>query len=437
MCGIFGAFQGDQQLVFQDLLKGLTLLQHRGQDSAGIVLSNGNKYYAEKVSDMLSQVDNSFVKMGIAHVRYKTSDGFRSQPLVNDRISLAHNGNVDKSKLQDYLGQNLELESDSEGMLKVLVKSLNGNIDKDSIVNALMTLAYVCKGSYSIILLIKDFGLVLFRDPRGIRPLVYGNKDSMFFAASEDCALDLDSRADITDVNPGEAIFVTENGIDKKIILKSSEYTPCLFEYIYMSRADSFINGISVYDSRVMMGKLLAKQIKKWNLPIDVVVGVPDTGRISAIEVASELGITYKEGFIRNSNVSRTFILDSQKKRNIANKNKFGIIKSVFDGKNVLIIDDSVVRGNTSRNIVTLIRNAGAKKVFLGSCAPAVLSPNTFGIDIKDKSDLVATKGEVYTQNYIGIDKIFYQDLESLTEGLMTLNSNLSGFEVSMFISKS
>ncbi len=461
MCGILGIVANEP--VNQMLYDGLLVLQHRGQDAAGIVTSDGNRFYMHKNNGLVKDVFHTrhmrhlVGNAGIAHVRYPTagsSSAAEAQPFyVNSPfgIVLGHNGNLtnaDKLK-EDMFKQDLRhinTNSDSEVLLNVFAHAIekstkNNVLTSDIIFDAATSVFNRCSGAYAVVSMIANFGLLAFRDPHGIRPLVIGCKETEtgpeYVVASESVALDVLGFKLLRDVEPGEAIFIDLDGnFYSKQCVKSKKRTPCIFEYVYLARPDSLIDGVSVYQTRLNMGKTLAKQIvKNWaNHKIDVVIPIPDTSRPCAQEVALALKADFREGFVKNRYIGRTFIMPGQALRKKSVRQKLNPIKIEFKNKNVLLIDDSIVRGTTSREIVQMARDAGAKKVYLASAAPPVKYPNVYGIDMPTRHELIAhDKTEDQIKQEIGADDLIYQDLDDLKMTVHQENKNLKEFDCSCF----
>ncbi len=461
MCGILGIVAN--QPVNQLLYDGLLVLQHRGQDAAGIVTSDGSRFHMHKNNGLVKDVFHTRHmrtlkgRTGIAHVRYPTagsSSSAEAQPLyVNSPygIVLAHNGNLTNAEqLKDEMFKqdlrHLNTNSDSEVLLNVLAHSIIESNQKnvltsDIIFDATTSVFNRCKGAYAVVSMIANFGLLAFRDPFGIRPLVIGVKETHdgpeYVVASESVALDVLGFKLLRDVNPGEAIFIDLDGnFYSKQCIKNIKQTPCIFEYVYLARPDSMIDGVSVYQTRLNMGATLAKKIKKdWgHLSIDVVIPIPDTSRPCAQEVALMLKTNFREGFIKNRYIGRTFIMPGQALRKKSVRQKLNPIKFEFKDKNVLLIDDSIVRGTTSKEIVQMAREAGAKNVYLASAAPPVKFPNVYGIDMPSRTELLAhNKNDDEILNDIGADALIYQDLDDLKFSVAKENKLLQNFDCSCF----
>ena len=462
MCGIVGIVS--KSPVNQLLYDGLTVLQHRGQDAAGIVTADGRTFHMHKdrglVRDVFRTRDMRSLTghMGIAHCRYPTAgsaaSAAESQPFyVNSPfgVVLGHNGNlVNTAELQRELFQDdlrhVNTNSDSEVLLNVLAHELalaaRGNrLDPDAIFNAVGGVHRRAKGAYAIVAMIAGYGLLAFRDPHGIRPLIIGKHETEngveFMVASESVALDTLGFEIMRDVAPGEAILIDTSGnfFNRQCALNASLH-PCIFEYVYLARPDSVIDGISVYETRSLMGRSLAEKIRREqpDIQIDVVIPIPDTSRPSAVEVAQVLGVKYREGFIKNRYIGRTFIMPGQEQRRKSVRQKLNAMAIEFKGKNVLLVDDSIVRGTTSREIVQMARDCGASKVYFASAAPPVRFPNVYGIDMPSRSELIATgRDAAQIAEAIGADAVFYQDLADLIEDVRSCNSAIKSFDASCF----
>jgi len=462
MCGIMGVVA--RAPVNQMLYDGLLLLQHRGQDAAGIVTSEGKMFHMHKgpgyVRDVFHtrNMRNLSGNMGIAHCRYPTAgsafNSAEAQPFyVNSPfgIVLAHNGNLTNSEAlkQDMFRQDLRhinTNSDSEVLLNVLAHELElaakgSRLDPDAIFTAVANVHRRCRGAYAVVAMIAGFGLVAFRDPYGIRPLVFGRNTSAddleYVVASESVVLAAMGVEMVRDVAPGEAILVNERGeFFSRQCAAKTVLSPCIFEYVYLARPDSVIDGVSVYETRLNMGQQLAEKIKRTmpGLAIDVVVPVPDTSRPSALELAKGLDVPFREGFVRNRYVGRTFIMPGQTIRRKSVRQKLNVMAMEFSGKNVLIVDDSIVRGTTSREIVMMAREAGANKVYFASAAPPVRYPNVYGIDMPTRAELIATgRSEEEIAREISADAVIYQELDALKAAVRAGNPQLTQFETSCF----
>ena len=464
MCGIIGIVANEP--VNQLLYDGLLVLQHRGQDAAGIVTSDGSRFHMHKNNGLVKDVFHTRHmrtlkgNAGIGHVRYPTagsSSSAEAQPLyVNSPygIVLAHNGNLTNAdKLKDDMFKldlrHLNTNSDSEVLLNVLAHSVveatqDNVLTSDIIFDAVTSVFKRCKGAYAVVSMIANFGLLAFRDTHGIRPLVIGVKETEagpeYIVASESVALDVLGFRLLRDVEPGEAIFIDLDGnFYSKKCTEQAKQTPCIFEYVYLARPDSMIDGVSVYQTRLNMGGTLAKKIKRdWsNLSIDVVIPIPDTSRPCAQEVALKLNVNFREWFIKNRYIGRTFIMPGQALRKKSVSQKLNPIKFEFKGKNVLLIDDSIVRGTTSKEIVQMARDAGAKNVYLASAAPPVKFPNVYGIDMPSRNELLAhnkSYDEIIAE--IGADALIYQDLEDLKSTITQETTAIKDFDCSCFDGK-
>jgi amidophosphoribosyltransferase len=462
MCGILGVVA--RSPVNQMLYDGLLVLQHRGQDAAGIVTAEGATFHMHKGSGMVRDVFRTrnmralLGACGIAHTRYPTAGSAWStaeaQPFyVNSPfgIVLGHNGNLtnaDRLK-SDLFRQDLRhvnTDSDSEVLLNVLAHELqegsaNYKLDPAIIFSAVSGVYRRCHGAYAVVAMIAGYGLLAFRDPYGIRPLVFGKMETEhgteYLVASESVALAALGFELVRDVAPGEAIFVDEDGhFYSQICAKETSLNPCLFEYVYLARPDSIIDGISVYEARLRMGESLADKIKHRysDLDIDVVIPIPDSSRPSAMQLANRLNLPYREGFIKNRYIGRTFIMPGQAIRRKSVRQKLNAIGMEFKGKNVLLVDDSIVRGTTSEEIVQMARESGARKVFFASAAPPVRFPNVYGIDMPTREELIANgRSEDEIAYMIGADRLIYQDLDALIEDVHSVNPKVTHFEDSCF----
>ncbi len=463
MCGIIGIVS--QTKVNQALYDGLTVLQHRGQDAAGIVTCDSEgQLFLRKDNGMVKDVFHTrhMLKlngnMGIGHVRYPTagcSTSAEAQPFyVNSPfgITLAHNGNLTNTKvLRDELfksdRRHLNTDSDSEVLLNVLAHELQKTSklkpEAEDVFKAVETVHRRCKGAYAVVAMIAGVGVLAFRDPYGIRPVVIGKKETAtgndYIIASESVAIDFLGYTLMRDIAPGECIFIDASGnIHSQQCAENPVLSPCMFEYVYFARPDSIIDGISVHKSRMRMGAKLAQKIKREfpNHDIDVVMPIPDTSRSAAVQLAEELGVSYREGFIKNRYIGRTFIMPGQTQRKKSVRQKLNPIGLEFEGKNVLLVDDSIVRGTTSQQIVQMARDAGARKVYFASAAPPVRYPNVYGIDMPSPEEFVAHNRDVeQISEEIGTDWLIYQDLEDL-ELAVNKHKDVEGFDTSCFDAK-
>jgi len=461
MCGVVGIVS--TRAVNQALYNALTVMQHRGQDAAGIVTwSAEDGLKARKSNGLVRDVFRQRHMMnlkgntGIGHVRYPTAGGSKSseaQPFyVNSPygICLAHNGNLtNHDELAELLirqdRRHLSTDSDSEVLLNVLAHELqrrvNGRPTAANIFDAVDAVHKRCTGGYAVVAMIIGFGIIAFRDPNGIRPLVLGERERKgtkdYMVASESVALDVLQFERLRDVRPGECVFIENDGILQcRDFDGETRHTPCIFEYVYFARPDTILDDLSVYKARLRMGEQLAGKIVR-EFPdhdIDVVIPIPDTSRTAALQVAYHLGVKYREGFIKNRYIGRTFIMPGQAERAQSVRRKLNAIDLEFRNKNVLLVDDSIVRGTTSRQIIKLAREAGANKVYFASAAPPVRYPNVYGIDMPAASELIANGRNVEEiEKIIGADRLIYQDLNGLIRSVRHGNSAIREFDTSCF----
>jgi len=462
MCGIVGIVSGSGKNVNQEIYDSLTILQHRGQDAAGIVTCKGGRFYQRKDNGMVKDVFRTrhmrdlHGSMGIGHVRYPTAGSASSaeaQPFyVNSPygIAMGHNGNLTNAEevaeeIYRTDLRHLNTNSDSEVLLNVFAHELMEQkklfIDHEDVFNAVRKVHKRVKGGYAAVGIISNIGVVGFRDPHALRPVVVGKRvteeGTDYMVASESVALSGLGFTLEKDLAPGEAVVITEHGdIYYQQCSENPKYNPCIFEYVYFARPDSMMDDISVYKSRLRMGEKLAEKIQReWgDHDIDVVMPIPDTSRTSALELASKLDLPYREGLMKNRYIGRTFIMPGQQLRKKSVRQKLNPIDLEFEGKNVLLVDDSIVRGTTSGQIVEMAREAGAKKVYFASAAPAVRYPYVYGIDMPSPTELVAhnrTTEEV--AEIIGCDKLIYQDLDDLIDAVSVGNDNIPEFDTSCF----
>lgn len=460
MCGIAGIVAHNN--VNQELYDALTVLQHRGQDASGIVTCENGRLHLRKDNGLVRDVftTSQMLKlkgnMGIGHVRYPTAgctSSAEAQPFyVNSPfgLTLAHNGNLTNTEALKHVlfiedQRHINTDSDSEVLLNVFAHELQQlrklKLTVDDVFTAVSRVHQRVRGAYAVVVMIAGFGILGFRDPHGIRPIVFGerktDKGSEFMIASESVALDVLGFDLIRDIDPGEAVFIEESGaLHTKQCSDFVDHCPCMFEYVYFARPDSIIDDIQVYKARLRMGEKLAEKIMRtWpDHDIDVVIPIPDTSRTAALQLANKLRVKYREGFIKNRYIGRTFIMPGQQKRKKSVKQKLNAIDLEFDGKNVLLIDDSIVRGTTSEQIIQMAREAGAKKVYFASAAPPVRYPNVYGIDMPVVAELIAhgrTEDEVCEA--IGADRLIYQDLEDLIEAVRKGNRDIQHFDTSCF----
>ena len=459
MCGIVGIVGRTD--VSEDLIDALTALQHRGQDAAGIVTSS-RTIHQRKANGMVRDVfqshhvDSLRGLMGIGHVRYPTAgseSADEAQPFyVNSPygIALAHNGNLINAR---ELGEavfreelrHVNTQSDTEILLNIFASELARThklqLDADTIFDAVARVHQRCVGGYAAVVLIAGYGVVAFRDPNAIRPICFGARETSegmeYIVASESVALDLLGFEMERDLAPGEAVVITKDGsVHARQCALDPRYSPCIFEFVYLARPDSIIDDVSVYKARLRMGEELARKIlREWpGHDIDVVIPIPETSRTACLPLAYDLGVKYREGFMKNRYVARTFIMPRQRERRRSVRRKLNAIGLEFEGKNVLLVDDSIVRGTTSRQIVQQARDAGARRVYFASAAPPVRYQNVYGIDMPVASELVAfNRTESDVTKAIGADRLIYQTLDGLVESVRRGNPKLSSFDTSCF----
>ncbi|MEX0951280.1 MAG: amidophosphoribosyltransferase, partial [Gammaproteobacteria bacterium] len=460
MCGIIGIV--GKSPVNQQIFDGLTVLQHRGQDAAGMVTYHDGRLNLRKDNGMVRDVFhtrhmlNLKGNIGIGHVRYPTagcSSAAEAQPFYVSSpygICLAHNGNLTNSEslrrdlfLEDL--RHLNTDSDSEVLLNVFAHELQQlgklRLEVDDVFSAVDALHKRCRGGYAAIAMIRGFGILAFRDPHGIRPVVFGQRETEagmeYIIASESVAVSVLGFELIRDLDPGEAIFITANGkLNTRQCADNPEFRPCIFEHVYLARPDSIIDGISVYKARLRMGEKLADKILRLrpDHDIDVVIPIPDTSRTAALPLAYQLGVKYREGFVKNRYIPRTFIMPGQEVRKKSVRQKLNTIELEFRDKNVLLVDDSIVRGTTSREIVQMAREAGARKVYVASAAPPVRYPNVYGIDMPAANEFIAHgRSEDEVCKEIGADWLIYQDIDDLIEAARKGNPKITQFDTSCF----
>jgi len=460
MCGIVGIVGNTP--VSQSIYDGLTVLQHRGQDAAGIVTINDNTFRMRKANGLVKDVFHTRHMMrlqgniGIGHIRYPTagtSSSSEAQPFYANSpfgISLAHNGNLTNAdELKSWLNidarRHVNTTSDSEILLNILGHELqeNGKFDltPDDIFTAIANVHKRVRGAYATVALIIGNGMIAFRDPNGIRPLVFGKRETEkgaeYMVASESVALDACDFKFVRDVAPGEAIFINENGqFHSKQCAENPKFSPCIFEFVYFARPDSTMDKISVYASRLEMGKKLGEKIAiEWaDEDIDVVIPIPETSCDSALQIAQTLNLPYRQGFVKNRYIGRTFIMPGQEMRKKSVRRKLNAISAEFAGKNVLLVDDSIVRGTTSEQIIDMARSAGAKKVYFASAAPEIRFPNVYGIDMPSATELIA-HGRDHDDicQLIGADKLIFQTIADLEAAVSIANPEIKEFETSVF----
>ncbi|TWH76561.1 amidophosphoribosyltransferase [Azomonas agilis] len=460
MCGIVGIV--GKSSVNQSLYDALTVLQHRGQDAAGIVTCHDGRLFLRKdnglVRDVFQQrhMQRLVGNMGIGHVRYPTagsSSSAEAQPFyVNSPygITLAHNGNltnVDQLNKEIYESdlRHVNTNSDSEVLLNVFAHELavQGKLQptEEEVFAAVSKVHERCRGGYAVVAMITGYGIVGFRDPNAIRPIVFGQRHTEsgveYMIASESVALDVLGFTLIRDLAPGEAIYITSAGeLFTRQCSDHPRYSPCIFEHVYLARSDSFMDGVSVYKARLRMGEKLAEKILREysDHDIDVIIPIPDTSRTAAMELATRLGVKFREGFVKNRYIGRTFIMPGQAARKKSVRQKLNAIPLEFKGKNVMLVDDSIVRGTTCKQIIQMARDAGARKVYFCSAAPAVRYPNVYGIDMPSVHELIAhnrTTEEV--AQLIGADWLLYQDLQDLIDSVAGPKVKIKEFDCAVF----
>ena len=463
MCGIVGIVSHGP--VNQALYDALTNLQHRGQDAAGIMTEENGHLRLRKTNGLVRDVFQQHHmtrltgNIGLGHVRYPTAGSAsmaEAQPFyVNSPygVALAHNGNlVNTDELKRLVirrdRRHLNTGSDTEVLLNVLAHELGrqdgSDLTPDAILNAVEAVHRRCSGAYAVVAMIIGYGIVAFRDPNGIRPLVLGTRRTFTgmerMVASESVALDALGFDLDRDILPGEGVFIDRTGrVHSRESADRKPHSPCIFEFVYFARPDSIIDKISVYKARLRMGERLAGKILRLRPEhgIDVVIPVPDTSRTAALQVAHELGVKYREGFIKNRYIGRTFIMPGAAERRASVRRKLNAIGLEFKGKNVLLVDDSIVRGTTSQQIINLAREAGARKVFFASAAPPVRYPNVYGIDMPAANELVVSGRTVQeVQEIIGADWLVYQDLEDLEQAVNHEDTDINIFDTSCFSGK-
>ena len=460
MCGIVGIV--GQSPVNQAIYDALTVLQHRGQDAAGIITEENGRLYMRKRNGLVRDVFQARHMLGLrgniglGHIRYPTAGSaslHEAQPFyVNSPygICLGHNGNlVNADELKQLIvhkdRRHLNTTSDSEILLNVFAHELaghdSGGLKPDDILAAVHAVHDRCSGAYAVVAMIVGHGIVAFRDPHGIRPAVLGVRKTPNgverMVASESVALDALGFEFERDVLPGEAVFIdTDGNIYSRAYEGDAVFSPCIFEYVYFSRPDSIINKVSVYKARLRMGETLAEKILRLRPQhdIDVVIPIPDTSRTAAMQVAHGLGVKYREGFIKNRYIGRTFIMPEQSARQASVRRKLNAIDLEFRGKNVLLVDDSIVRGTTSQQIIEMAREAGARRVYMASAAPPVRYPNVYGIDMPAASELVAAgRSDREVEKIIGADWLIYQDLDDLVDSVKHERAKITTFDTSCF----
>ncbi|HVK33165.1 MAG TPA: amidophosphoribosyltransferase [Burkholderiaceae bacterium] len=459
MCGIVGVIS--KQPVNQLIYDALLLLQHRGQDAAGIVTMQGTKCFMHKARGMVRDVFRTRNMrglpgtVGLGQVRYPTAGNAyneeEAQPFYVNApfgIVLVHNGNLTnahtlKNELFEIDRRHINTGSDTEVLINIVAHELelaarDLPLTPDEVFKAVAAVHRRIKGSYAVIALIAGHGLLAFRDPYGIRPLVYGTSaDGETLVASESVALEGTGHKLVRDVAPGEALFIDLEGrVHARQCAQNPTLNPCMFEFVYLARPDSVMDGISVYQARLNMGETLAQRVISTMPPsaIDVVIPIPESSRPSAMQLAQKIGKPYREGFVKNRYVGRTFIMPGQAVRKRSVRQKLNAMVQEFRGRNVLLVDDSIVRGNTSKEIVQMAREAGARKVYMASAAPPVRFPNVYGIDMPTREELIAADRSVEEiREFIGADALIYQDVDAMKRVVAALNPKVVSFEASCF----
>ncbi|KAL4266190.1 Amidophosphoribosyltransferase [Pleurotus pulmonarius] len=465
MCGILGLLLHDPSVdAAPEICEGLALLQHRGQDACGIITCGPKgRFFQCKANGMVRDIfDGASLSrlvggMGVGHVRYPTAGSFNNaeaQPFyVNSPygIVFAHNGNlINTASLLQFMDatahRHINTSSDSELLLNIFADNLQQTgkfrINEDDIFTAIGGLMSQCKGAYACVAMLAGFGIIAFRDPNGIRPVGMasrkaGNgKDYLF--ASESVVADASGFSEWEDVRPGEAVIITRNNVSRRQVAPPAQFAPDIFEYVYFARPDSVLDGVSVYRSRMAMGDALADEVQRvlteHNLSVDVVIPVPDTSRVAALNLAQKLKLPYREGFIKNRYVGRTFIMPGQQMRKKNVRRKLNAMALEFSGKNVLLVDDSIVRGTTSKEIIQMAKDVGAKKVIVASCAPPIRHSNVYGIDMPSRTELVAHDRDTSEiASAIGADLVIFQTLPDLISSVRQFNLSLTTFDCSVF----
>lgn len=461
MCGVLGIY--GHQYVAQDIYDGLLTLQHRGQDATGMATFDGARFHMKKGLGLVKDVFrtrnmlNLQGNMGIGHTRYSTVGSGAvedAQPFLSHAffgVALAYNGNLFnswglKKELFDKDHRFVNSDCDAEIILNVFSKALTkqkvkSEVRFEHICKGVKSVFKRARGAYSVVSYIAKHGMIAFRDPHGIRPLIFGKRTNGLYEdyifSSESVTLDVLGFQKIRDVMPGEAIWIDENHKIHSKVLAKKKFIPCIFEYIYFARPDSLMNEISVYKARLRMGEKLAKRIKASGLKIDAVMPVPDSGRAAALSLAQKLKIPYREGLVKNRYIGRTFIMPGQELRKKSIRYKLNAMRLEFEGKNILLVDDSIVRGNTSKEIVRMCKNAGAKNLYFASYSPPVKYPCVYGIDIPTSQELIASTSTVdEICKFIEADRLFYADLKDTFDSCKVGNPKVRDFCMACFDGK-
>ncbi|KAG8904510.1 amidophosphoribosyltransferase [Tulasnella sp. 403] len=466
MCGVLGLLLHDPDAqAATEIYDGLSLLQHRGQDACGIVTCGAKgRLYQCKANGMVRDVFDSkslqplVGSMGVGHVRYPTAGSSahaEAQPFyVNSPygIVFAHNGNlINTDNLKQFLDadahRHINTDSDSELLLNIFANNLQKTgkfrINEEDIFTAIGDLMQDCKGAYACVAMLAGFGIIAFRDPNGIRPVGFAKRRGAsggtdYVCSSESVVADASGFGSWEDVQAGEAIIITRTSFSRRRLVAGATFAPDIFEYVYFARPDSVLDGVSVYRSRMAMGVNLAREVdrvlREKDMKVDVVIPVPDTSRVAALELAQILNLPYREGFVKNRYVGRTFIMPGQQMRKKNVRKKLNAMALEFSDKVVLLVDDSIVRGTTSKEIIQMAKDAGARKVIFASCAPPIRYSNVYGIDMPSRTELVAHgRTEEQIAEYIGADVVIYQTLPDLIDSVQQLNTTLDGFDCSVF----
>lgn len=449
MCGIYAIVENGN--VINKLINGLFHLQHRGQESSGIcILDKFNNFNYKKSYGLLKNLINEEVilykgDIGLGHVRYSTNTNLNKdsiQPFINKQIMMCYNGNIHNTEyIYNFLSKFYKLKRKDESYIffKLINYFINKITQKSDIPIFINNINSICKGAYSVIIYIKNIGLISFKDYYGLKPLLYSikndNTNYSYSISSESCSLEHNGYNNFRDLYNNEYIFINNfNDFCINTYNNTKPYTPCIFEYIYVSRIDSKLNNVSIYDARYNMGIYLAKKIEKLNIKFDYVIPIPDTSKISTMAVSDYLNIKYREFIVKNRYVSRTFIMKNNKERETKLKLKFSIIKSQLNNKNVLIIDDSIVRGNTIKFVSKLFKNENVNKIVVASCSPEIKFQNKYGIDINSREELLLNKmNKQEILNFLNIDDLVFQNINDLINSVNDFNNNIKQFDLSIF----
>ena len=452
MCGISGIISNSN--IIYELYYSLFHLQHRGQDSCGMVLINNDEYIIIKkeglVKNIYNELDNRIYNIGIGHVRYKTNGVLslkQTQPFILNNISLCHNGNIyNHTEIEKYIlnkyNKVISYTNDSELLLKLFYYELENNeLNYNNIENVILNISNVCKGSYSVIIMIKDYGLICFKDKYGIRPLIYGKNNNGYIVCSESIAIDNLDYNICNEIEPGEMLIIKNNLEVYKKLYTIGILNFCIFEYIYISRPESILNNISVYDVRLKLGEKLGYNIqnilsKKELDEIDYVIPIPQTSKPVALRLSEIINKPYREGIINNRYIDRTFIMNNQHIRKNNIKLKMSVINNIVNNKNIIIVDDSIVRGNTIKHIIELLKKNNVNKIYVCICCPPIKYKNVYGIDIPTENELIGNNLSINEiQNKININKLIYLNQDDMINCIKYFNNSLS-FDLSIFNGK-